>query len=228
MDDPSIDPAEHRRALRALDRIHRVTGTTRIVAHHVAKLTRNLPTDPPITLLDVACGGGALGIQLARRLNHSAHSTHLVGLDASQVALDTAAEQANRHSITARWTQGDAIAEPLPPCDVAVCALFLHHLDEPAAVALLANMAAARLGFVLIDLLRSRRGLLLAQLGTRLITASPTVHADGPQSVRAAFTRDEMRDLARQAGLTDDRLTITPVLSQRAVIRWAAPARVSA
>ncbi|MEO0588061.1 MAG: nucleotide-binding protein, partial [Planctomycetota bacterium] len=59
MDDPAIDPAEHRRALRGLDRIHRLTLTTRIVAHHLASLTHILPADHRLTLLDVACGGGA-------------------------------------------------------------------------------------------------------------------------------------------------------------------------
>jgi hypothetical protein len=61
---------------------------------------------------------------------------------------------------------------------------------------------------IVSDLDRSRLGLLLAWLGTRLLTRSPVVHVDSLRSVRAAFTRDEAAALATRAGLTSWRLTM--------------------
>jgi hypothetical protein len=46
----------------------------------------------------------------------------------------------------------------------------------------------------------TRLGYMLACLGTHVLTSSPVVHEDGPQSVRAAFTIPEARQLAEQAG----------------------------
>jgi len=51
------------------------------------------------------------------------------------------------------------------------------------------------------DLVRARSGLILAYVATRLLTSSRVVHADGPQSVRAALTLNEVRALAERAGL---------------------------
>jgi hypothetical protein len=63
-------------------------------------------------------------------------------------------------------------------------------------------MAAAARRLVLInDLRRSAGGWLLAYVGTRLLSASPVVHTDGPRSVAAAFTPVELRQLAERAGL---------------------------
>jgi SAM-dependent methyltransferase len=100
----------------------------------------------------------------------------------------------------------DALAAPFPGSyDAVICSLFLHHLDEGPAVALLRSMASLPGGgpalLLVNDLDRSLRGLLLAYLATRLLSASPVVHIDGPLSVRAAFTLAEARALAEQAGL---------------------------
>jgi hypothetical protein len=51
------------------------------------------------------------------------------------------------------------------------------------------------------DLRRTRRGLWLAELAARTLTRSPVVRADGPASVRAAFTIAEVTALARRSGL---------------------------
>jgi hypothetical protein len=97
----------------------------------------------------------------------------------------------------------DALADPLPSdYDVVTCSLFLHHLDDAEAIELLRRMAAAARRLVLVnDLVRSRTGLTLAYVATRLLTLSPVVHVDGPLSVRAAYTPPEALELARQAGM---------------------------
>ncbi len=59
----------------------------------------------------------------------------------------------------------------------------------------------ARVAFIVDDLKRSRWGWLMAKVGCHLLSRSPIVHFDGPQSVRAAYTVDEVQRLADQAGL---------------------------
>ena len=91
--------------------------------------------------------------------------------------------------------------------DAVVCTLFLHHLSDAEATALMRQMAAAAGRLVVVcDLARSKIGWWLTYAGTRLLTRSPVVHVDGPLSVQAAFTVDEIRSLAAQAGLTDCRI----------------------
>jgi hypothetical protein len=97
--------------------------------------------------------------------------------------------------------------------------LFLHHLDEPQAVALLARMAGAARRLVLVnDLNRSRAGYLLAWAGTRLLSTSAVVHTDGPLSVEGAFTIAEATALAEKAGLTGAR--VEPRWPCRWLLQW--------
>jgi hypothetical protein len=114
----------------------------------------------------------------------------------------------------------DVVADGCPACDVAICSLFLHHLDDAQAAALLGAMAAAaRVGVVVSDLVRSRTGLLLARLGTLALSGSRVARIDGPSSVRAARTPEEYRRLLDRAGLRT--ATVRRIWPQRVLLVWA-------
>jgi hypothetical protein len=82
------------------------------------------------------------------------------------------------------------------------CSLFLHHLSEDEAVALLANMATAARHLILVnDLARSRFNYAAVWVACRVLSRSPVVRFDGPASVRSAFTPAEALQLAERAGL---------------------------
>ncbi len=198
MDQPDLDPAEHARALRGLARINAVSGSGRILWPELLALAREV-APKPLRILDVATGGGDLPRWLDRR---SGGTFDITGLDRSATAIDIARRQSPPRI---RFVVGDALADPLPgEFDAVICSLFAHHLDEADVVALLVKMAAAAERLILVnDLNRSPLGYSLAWLGCRLLTRSPIVHFDGPASVEAAWTRDEMRQLAQRAGLTD-------------------------
>ncbi|HSH79817.1 MAG TPA: methyltransferase domain-containing protein, partial [Herpetosiphonaceae bacterium] len=88
--------------------------------------------------------------------------------------------------------------------DVAVCAMTLHHLSEPDAVALLRELdRVTTCGFVVVDLRRGPAAFAGAWLATRLLTRNRLSRYDGPLSVRRAFSLDEMRDLVARAGLAN-------------------------
>jgi SAM-dependent methyltransferase len=125
------------------------------------------------------------------------------GCDVSAVAVEYARARAERVGADVRFFVHDALtAAPLSTYDVVTSSLFLHHLERDQAKALLARMAVQARRLVLVnDLVRSPVGLLLAHLGTRLLSRSWVVHADGPRSVEGAFTMAEMRGLADEAGL---------------------------
>ncbi len=88
--------------------------------------------------------------------------------------------------------------------------LFLHHLDDAAAAGTLRRFAEAAPRGLVHDLRRSRSAHALAVAGCRLLSRSPVVHADGPQSVEAGFTAAEMAALAVEAGLPNARVTRKP------------------
>jgi hypothetical protein len=80
----------------------------------------------------------------------------------------------------------------------------MHHFTNDQSVQLLQSMKRLSKGIVIVDdLKRSRLGWCLAKLGCHLLSRSPVVHFDGPQSVRAAYSAGELLQVAEQAGLRD-------------------------
>ncbi len=219
MDDPALDAGQHLDALRALSRINALSRTAPQLAAAVRRLTpRRRPEARPLHVIDVACGGGDVTLDLARRLGPGYRVT---GIDVSPRAVARAAGLAARTGVVATFEVCDVLAAACPRCDIAVSSLFLHHLDDgPAGTVLRGMAAAATVGGVVSDLVRSRRGLALAYLATQVLTTSHVARVDGPRSVRAARTLDEVRSLLGAAGLHDARLR--RAWPERVVIEWAA------
>ncbi|MFM8634151.1 MAG: methyltransferase domain-containing protein [Planctomycetia bacterium] len=221
MDDPDIAERDHVEALDALATINAVSRTASQIAAAVQWMSPSLAT--PLVVIDVACGGGDVTCDLARRLCRITPSAcspaRVIGLDRSGRAIDRARRVAAARGIDASFEVRDVLADGLPECDVAVSSLFLHHLDDAAARRLMRAMAeAARRGIVVSDLVRSRVGLALAVVGTTFLSRSRVARVDGPLSVRAARTPDECRELCRSAGLHG--AVVTRVWPERLMIRW--------
>lgn len=214
MDDPAIDPAEHDRALAGLARINRISFAPR--AHLLALIDAAEKCGGRVRVLEVAAGSGDIGIGLARLAARRSIRVDLTLTDISPTALAACQRRAEAGRLSVKILAVDAVCGPLPPCDLAICSLFLHHLDAAAAVRVLENMnQAARVGGSVNDLRRGRWGTMLADVVPRIVTCSAVVHADAAISARAAYTPEELQRMAMSAGL------------RAAAVRRAFPARMT-
>lgn len=199
MDDPSLDGQRHRCALTGLARLNRLSGAAALLWRPIAEL----PQDETLRILDIATGAGDIPLALWRRARREGRGVEIWGVDVSPTAIDYARRRAANARAPVRFEVLDAVRGDLPGgFDVVCCSLFLHHLCCDEAVVLLRKMREASRRMVLVsDLVRSRRGLWLAHVATRLFTASDVNHIDGPRSVKAAFTPSEFGRMARGAGM---------------------------
>jgi SAM-dependent methyltransferase len=198
MDDPALDPTEHRRALAGLARINRLTDSAGVLWPAIAQLAGEL--NRPVRVLDVATGSGDVPRKLIARATRAGIALDVSGCDLSPTAIAEAA----REPSDVRFFTHDALRERLPRgFDVVTCSLFLHHLSEDDAIALLANVEGAAERMILVnDLWRSRFNYCAVWLACHLLTRSRVVRFDGPVSVRSAFTPNEALALADRAGLS--------------------------
>jgi len=206
MDDPSLAAAAHRRALSGLRRINRISFSA---AYLWRALEAKLPWRKarPLTVLDVACGGGDVTVGLARRAQRRGRAVAIDGCDVSAEAVSTAQRAAADAGVGCRFYTHDALGAPLPTgYDAVICSLFLHHLTDEQATALLRAMGKAARLVIADDLVRCRHGHLAAWVGTRVLSRSEVVHIDGPRSVNAAFTPAELARMAEDAGLRGARV----------------------
>lgn len=220
MDEPGLDPRRHARALDALGRANAVSGTSASLWPFIRDAARS--TVPrPLRVLDLACGGGHVIASLARRAARHGIRAEWVGWDRSPVAIEYARILAVRRGVKAvRFEMGDALRGPMPDgVDVALCTLFLHHLADADAVALLRKMKeASGTGMVVSDLRRSSLGVVFTWVACHTLSVSDVFRIDGRRSIRAAFTTDEARRLAAQAGLQGAR--VSQVWPQRWLLEW--------
>lgn len=204
MDEQGLDARSHWHALDGLRKANRVSRIPQAIWRGLHEMFTSTDWPRPVKVLDIAAGGGDVVIGLAQLGQRRGMPMEVHGCDISPTAVAyarRAAADAGLHRAT--FSCRNALTDPLPQdCDVVMSSLFLHHLSDLDAVHLLRRMAqATRRCVVVSDLRRSRLGYCYAWIGARFLTRSPIVHTDGPLSVRAAFTTEEMRKLAEKAGL---------------------------
>ena len=219
LDAPGLAPARRASALRALARVNALSGVAHRIWAEIHGL-RNAGAPRTIRVLDIACGGGDVVVSLARRAARSGLDIEVHGCDVSPAALAVARENSERVGVQANFFELDALRGRIPEgYDVVCSSLFLHHLAEHEAVALLAAMAAGTRRTLLVqDLRRTVTGYLLAFGVLRVISRSEVAHTDGPRSVEGAFSMQEARELARRAGL--DGARIEACWPQRFQLTW--------
>jgi 2-polyprenyl-3-methyl-5-hydroxy-6-metoxy-1,4-benzoquinol methylase len=218
MDQPGLPAAVHRQALAGLRRINALTRVSDSIWN--ALPFDSLAAGQALRVLDLACGGGDLVAALGNRAKRANAALDISGCDISPIAIEVAAEQAAAADLAAKFYVHDILRAELPEAyDVVICSLFLHHLEAPEVVTTLQRMArAARRAVVVSDLVRSTWNRWMVWWGSRLLSRSPVVHFDGPVSVDAAFTPEELRNLAEAAGLSP--VTIRMQWPARMLMCW--------
>lgn len=205
MDEPHLDAALHHQALAGLRRVHWWSGTEGALWGAMSgALSAAAAGGSTLKILDLASGGGDLALGIAARCHRLGLKAIVHGCDISATAVVRAQRLAAERGIGGvSFFQLDVITDAYPEAhyDVVMNSLFLHHLTSSQIIAVLSRMRAAADLVVADDLLRTVPGYWLAWAGCRILSRSPVVHFDGPVSVEAALTREEILDLASKAGL---------------------------
>lgn len=183
--DHEVPPAgERARIVGYLAFVNRWLGGTSAVESHLREIRG------PATVLDVASGAADMSRDLARR--HP--NLTCVAFDLSDWMLSFASGVPRIRGDVRRFPFRDRSV------DWIITTHFFHHLTDGQIVGVLREFdRVARRGIIVNDLIRNRRALFWIRLLT--LWANRYVKADGPQSVRKAFTLPEIEALAGKAGL---------------------------
>ncbi len=192
LDTPHLAPDITRATLADIARANALFGGRSAVVGGVDQLVRGTSAQT-LTLLDVGAGMGDVASWLVRRRQRGTASLIPVALDRHREAADRSV-------------------------DIVVASQLLHHFNRAAALQLVRELTrVARTGVVVGDLRRSR----VAAAGIWLAAAALRFHAvsrhDGVVSVRRGYTKQELTELLREAGL-DAAVTARPGF--RLVATW--------
>jgi ubiquinone/menaquinone biosynthesis C-methylase UbiE len=204
IDGPPVPFKEMACCMMDISRINALFGGRMVTMVHVKRLLTALPADRLVTVLDAGTGAGDIPRALVRWARRHGRRIRVFALDRDAATLQIAAAMARDYpEIT--FLRGDALALPIrsEAVDVTISAMTLHHLEPEAGAQYLAELdRAARVGFVVNDLERSRHAHWMVWLITRFITRSAISRHDGPLSVKRSYTPREVHGLCEQAGLT--------------------------
>ena len=186
-------------------RVNGLFGGRMVTMIHVKRLLAALPADHLITVLDVGTGAGDIPRALVRWARGEGRRIRVFALDRDADTLKIAARVVRAYPEIS-FLRGDALLLPIRPgsVDLTISAMTLHHLEPDAGVRYLAEMdAAARVGMIVNDLVRSRIAHAVVWLITRFITRSAISRHDGPLSVKRSYTPHEVSGLCEKAGVRD-------------------------
>ena len=203
IDGPPVPFKDMACCMMDIARVNALFGGRMVTMIHVKRLLGALPTDRLITVLDVGTGAGDIPRELVRWARRQGRRIRIFALDRDAATLQIAATLVRDYPEII-FVRGDALSLPIRAgsVDLTISAMTLHHLEPDAGVRYLAEMdRAARVGFVVNDLVRSRVAHWVVWLITRFITRGAISRHDGPLSVRRSYTPVEVCGLCEQAGL---------------------------
>jgi hypothetical protein len=212
--DRPVAPAERDASLADIDRLNARFGGYALTLRALDRLLRSVASSRRALVIDVGGGRGDFARRLLGHARRRGQAIHVVVVDRDPDLLAVARRGAPPNVSLVR---ADATALPFRArgADVVTMSLTLHHMEPDAAVTSLGEMsAAARTAIVINDLLRSRFSLWLVWVATRALGCHPISRHDGPLSVRRAYSGDEMRTLAAEAGLPAPRIERYPLLGR--------------
>ena len=183
--------------------LNRYLGSHRVVWTAVQRLWCAAGAPQQWSILDVGTGAADIPDVLRRWGQQHAIRGLLVALDNHRGVL-AYRQGLGETDTSVAFVQGDGLRLPFRPrtFDVVVCSTMLHHLEWHEGITLLREMATlARHGVVVNDLLRGRLHYYAARLLLPLVTRNRLTRHDGPLSVLRAYSVDEVRSMARLAGL---------------------------
>ena len=201
IDRAATDPQLLREELLVLARANQRFGIHKLILQYVAKLAP-APAAAPVTVLDLGTGGADIPRAIAAWFRQRGQSVSITAVDRNPEVLRAAAEWC-RDWPEIHFEPHDLLALPFAPAsfDLVLCSHALHHFGSADAARVLRRAwEISRAGCLVSDLRRNWPAIWFIQLAARTLIKSTIVRHDAPQSCRAAFTVDELRSLAGQAG----------------------------
>lgn len=187
--------------LRELDFLNRNFGG------HAASIEglMNLMTDRNkiYNIVDLGCGGGDTLISIAEWARKSKFSVKLTGIDKNPDVIEYMRHRCARYpEISGIATDYRRFMKYSSGFEIIHSSLFWHHLADEEIIDMLSYFKlAARVGFVVNDLIRSPIAYYTVKLFTVLANGSAIARNDGPISVLRSFNINELHMFMKTASI---------------------------
>lgn len=223
MDHPTTTKESFLRAMAEIRWVNHYLNGTACILEPLKKLCHDIPVEAPLKVLDLGTASADIPLAIAEWARKSKRIFAIKAMDLHPYAIDEAQHYVRGYP-EIEVVQGDALHLPESEFtyDFVISSMFLHHLDNKEATALLKSMASqAKYGLIINDLERHP----MAWLGIRILGwltfKGKIFRYDSALSVKRAFKKEELEELCQRAGLSQ--CLIKNYFPFRWVIVWLNP-----
>jgi 2-polyprenyl-3-methyl-5-hydroxy-6-metoxy-1,4-benzoquinol methylase len=203
MDDLNCSGEVLHQTLRELDSINHFLGGNTVTLQGLNDLLKINNLNRSAHVIDIGCGSGEILKQIAKLFRKTHPHSTLIGIDANK----NIAQYAHHH--VAEFPEVSIIAEDIlggnfraKEFDIALATLFLHHFSSSQLIDIFRNLKhQARIGIVINDLHRHWLAYYSIKLLTTFFSRSSMVKFAAPLSVLRSFTKKELIEILKQAGI---------------------------
>jgi 2-polyprenyl-3-methyl-5-hydroxy-6-metoxy-1,4-benzoquinol methylase len=204
MDDLACSGEVVHQTLRELETINYLLGGNYVTLDGINQLLGGR-LNGPIRIVDLGCGSGDILRLIRRWSSKKAWNLQLTGIDANPFIVNYALEH-TPSSYNIQYEVNDIFSKRFQTekFDVVVGTLFFHHFSDGQLINFFRQLKhQARIGVVINDIHRNWFSYYSIKWLTRFLSKSSMVKFDAPLSVLRAFTKPELIEILKQAGLVN-------------------------
>jgi 2-polyprenyl-3-methyl-5-hydroxy-6-metoxy-1,4-benzoquinol methylase len=204
MDDLNCKGEVVDQTLRELEFINRTLGGNNITVSGVRSLLEN-KLGKPIEIIDLGCGGGDMILLLQKKFSKRKAALNFTGIDANPNIIAYARKHI-KETANIRFEAVNILSDEFKSrqFDIAIATLFFHHFTSEQLSPVIKKLyEQARIGIVINDLHRHPLAYYSIRFLTQLFSKSAMVKFDAPLSVLRGFSREDMRNILSDAGITN-------------------------
>jgi SAM-dependent methyltransferase len=191
------------RTLRELEIINRWLGGNRVTINGISKLLKDTNRNDLLKVVDLGCGRGDMLILIDGWSKKYNLNLQLLGIDANRYVINAARKRLSEFPHIR--LQAINILSPdfqKEKFDIVIGTLFYHHFTDEQLIAFFSRLKEqAGIGFLINDIHRHSLAYYSIKLLTVLFSRSSMVKYDAPLSVLRAFSRRELSNILRSAGI---------------------------
>lgn len=203
MDDLNCSGEVVNQTLKELDHINHLLGGNHVTLQGLHTLLKRNKSTSDMHIVDLGCGSGEMLRIIASEFRKAKTPSTFTGIDANSNIVDYAQKHVSDFpeiSIINEDVLGDRFMARR--FDIILSTLFFHHFSSSQLINILRKLKQqARIGIVINDLHRHWLAYYSIKLLTTFFSRSSMVKFDAPLSVLRGFTKDELTEILRQAGI---------------------------
>ena len=190
------------KTLAELEIINRWLGGNRVTINGISKLLKGTSSNN-LKVVDLGCGRGDMLLLIDSWSKKYDVKLQLTGIDANQYVINAARKRLSGFPHI-RLQAVDVLSPDFQKeqFDIVIGTLFYHHFTDEQLIAFFSRLKKqVAIGFLINDIHRHSLAYYSIKLLTLLFSRSSMVKYDAPLSVLRAFSRKELSNILRSAGI---------------------------